>query len=111
MALLGLESGDPISPHGWNQAATKVASECYGGWARERLDRDKEPQTVSTRSLVKKKRGREHLGYALTKGGTLTEHDKRAMLQARSACYPTEVHVARMQGRDVTEGRCKLCRR
>ena len=108
LALMGFDTGEQVSPHGWNAEATRKATDFYGEWARERLNRD--DQVISTRSLVKKDRGREHLGYSLTcKGGVLTEFEKRAMLQARSACFPTEAHLARMNRKDWTEGRCKLC--
>jgi hypothetical protein len=109
LALWGMDSGDQISPHGWNATAGRTSTDFYGEWARERLDRD--DQVVSTKSLVKKGRGREHLGYCLTqRGGTPTEFEKRAILQARSACFPTEAHLAKMKGKDRSEGRCKLCR-
>ena len=51
------------------------------------------------------------MGDALTTRGPEgpTEMDKRALLQARSSCYPTEAHVARMKGKHTSEGRCKLC--
>ena len=37
LALHQRGTGEQISPHGWNAAATKQATEYYGTWARELL--------------------------------------------------------------------------
>jgi hypothetical protein len=108
LELYGLETGDKVSPHGWNMEAGRKAGEYYGEWARERLRGT--GQAVSTVSLVKDDRGREHLGYHLVRhDGRTTEYDRRVMMQARSECYPTEAYLARISGKDPREGRCKLC--
>jgi len=108
MELYGLMTGDQISRHGWNHAAQKEATEFYGDWTREGL---RTPgQVQSTESLVKADRGREYLGFALTtKGEGLTDTDRRAMLQARSGCYPTASHTAKFKGKTQAGARCALC--
>jgi ribonuclease HI len=110
LGLHDLRSGDQVSEHGWDGAAQKHALEVYGEYTRERL---RAPgQVQSTESLVRSDRGREYLGYALTAKDTgLTEADRRAMMQARSGCYPTRSHVARFKGSHGTGVMCELCGR
>jgi ribonuclease HI len=95
-----------VSPAGWSRRAAKTATTFCGmicaAWLRRTAT------AACTHSIIRTERGRQHLGavYLGVEDG-ISDWERRAFMQARAACYPSNANL-HMWGMRKSPA-CDLC--